>query len=148
MALVRTHLERRLGNARRLDSTPQDILVRRQVVRGGHAVDRVEIVDRAIVELELAGAADGFLYAGVYTGVSSVRAPGGKSNKARTPPKATEGIGEVAGEDICLNLGREREDLCAAGIVLRGERNVELRHRLENGAFEESLAYKPRATGN
>ena len=46
-------LESRLGDTSGLDTRPKDILVGGGVTRRRHSVDRVEVVDSRVVELEL-----------------------------------------------------------------------------------------------
>jgi hypothetical protein len=109
------NLERRLGDAGRLDTGAEDILVRRQVVGVGHAVDRAEVVDGGVGELELSRAGDGML-------------------DTRVVPEAADSVGDVTREDVTLDLGRERKNDCAPGVILWLERDIELRHGLEDGA--------------
>jgi hypothetical protein len=54
-------LIRQLANFKcRLHPAPQNILVGGDVICSRHALDQVEVVYRRIVQLELAGTADGF----------------------------------------------------------------------------------------
>src|ERR1700678_3496772 len=59
------NLERRFRDSCRLHTTPEDVLVGWEIRRGGHMVDRVEVVHGGVVELELARAVHGFLHSRV-----------------------------------------------------------------------------------
>ena len=108
-------LERGLGDTGGLDTGAEDVLVGGHVVGRGHAVDGVEVVDGRVVELELAGARDGLLDSGVF-------------------PEAADGVRNVAGEDVALDLARQRQDDGTPRVVLRGELDVQMGHSLEDGA--------------
>lgn len=108
-------LERRLRDTRCLHPRAQDVLVCGEVPRARHALDGAEVVDGAVVELELARTAHGLF-------------------DARVPPQRADGVGDVPREDIGLNLWGEREDDGAAGVVLRGEGDIELWQRFKDGA--------------
>jgi hypothetical protein len=108
-------LERRLRNTRRLDTTPQDILIRRQIPRRTQPIQTIEIIHRRIVQLELPAASDSSLNGGVA-------------------PEVADGVGNVAGEMVCFDLGGHGEDGGAAGVVGGGEGEVEGGEGVEDGA--------------
>ena len=72
------------------------------------------VVNCQVIELELTEVRDSFLDAGVL-------------------PEAADGISDVAGEDVALDLAGLREDDGAASVVLRGKLDVRVGHGLENG---------------
>ena len=72
------------------------------------------VVDCRVVELELIGARDSFLDAGVL-------------------PEAADGICDIARQDVALDLAGLKEDDGAASVVLRGKLDVRVGHGLENG---------------
>lgn len=67
-----------------------------------------------VIQLEFASAADGFLYTSIL-------------------PKAADGIGDIAGEIIGLQLYWKCKDRSPSGVVLGRELKVEGGHGFENG---------------
>ena len=47
-------------------------------------------------------------------------------------PKTTDGIGDVGGHELALDLDGQRQDACASAVVSGVQRNVEVGHGLED----------------
>jgi hypothetical protein len=62
----------------------------------------------------------------------------GRTNR-RTTPKAADGVCDVAREGVGLDLGGKGQDDGPAGVVDGGKREVELRHRFEDGPADTVL---------
>ena len=110
-------LESRLRDTSGLDTTPEDILVGGEVAGCADAVNRVEVVDGRVVELELAGTGDGLLDGGVT-------------------PEGADGLCDVAGEDVGFDSVGHGEDGGSAGVVLGLEGEVERGEGVEDGTAE------------
>ncbi|KAI3476293.1 hypothetical protein L1887_62130 [Cichorium endivia] len=110
------NLEVGLGDAGGLDARAQHVLVGGEVLGLGHAVDRVKVVLCRVVELVFAAAAEAGLDAGVL-------------------PEAMDGVGDVGGEHVGLDAGREAEDdFGARSVGGVCERDIESLHGVEHDA--------------
>jgi len=107
-------LERGLGDSGCFAPTPEDVRVCGEIARCGHAIDRTEVVDDRVVQLEFTGAPYGLPHAGI-------------------PPESSYGISNISRENICFYLGWESQNNSTASVVLWGEVDFELLHRIENG---------------
>jgi hypothetical protein len=88
-------------DTRTLDSTPQNVLIRRQVLARSDVADEVKVVRRRVVELDLVRSSESLLDAGVG-------------------PEGCDGKGEGRREDVVFDLERGGEDCAGVWDVGRG----------------------------
>ena len=128
--------EGRLGDTRGLDTRAQDILVGREIPRRAHPVDAVEIVRRAVVELVLARAADGFADGRVAPEVVPVSAWTIRGSQAKHSPQPANRIDDFPRQGVAFDLAGETHDGLTACVVSLSECEVELGHRIEDSTVD------------
>jgi hypothetical protein len=110
-------------------------LVTGNIVDCRNTVDGVEVIHSTLREPELVAATDGSFNARVYIGRVSIHAHRKYGRKkGRTAPKAANGVGDVVWEYVRLIQFGTGKDGGPACVIYGRKRDVEHRHRLENGA--------------
>jgi hypothetical protein len=104
-----------------LDTTAKNVLIRREVARLGHTVNGIEIIDGRVVKLELAGTPNSLFDTGIT-------------------PEIADGVCHITGQHFGLDLSGKCENRGLAGIILRGELKVEMRHGLHDRSAKPGFA--------